>query len=48
MKPGWGFVFWFAGAVCRGLLRWVYNCLHTACIVADALREGDIELLRVA
>lgn len=48
MKPGWDFLYWFAGAVCRRLMRWIENCLNTAVIVADALREGDIELLRVA
>jgi hypothetical protein len=48
MKPGWDFLHWFAGAVCRRLMRWIANCLNTAVIVADALREGDIELLRVA
>lgn len=48
MKPGWNFLCWFAGAVCRRLIRWIENCLNAAVIVADALREGDIELLRVA
>lgn len=48
MKPGWDFLYWFAGAVWKRLIRWIENCLNTAVIVADALREGDIELLRVA
>jgi hypothetical protein len=42
MKLGWTLLFYFAGAVCARLDRWIQSCLGTACIVADALREGDL------
>jgi hypothetical protein len=38
-------LFCFAGAVCARLDRWIQSCLGTACIVADALREGDLRLV---
>lgn len=48
MRPGWNFLQWFAGAVYRRLVMWIENCLSSAIIVADALRESDVELLRIA